>query len=526
MPETTTQATSTSYGSLDVTVLGAQNLKTSSGLRILRVLCVVECAGARFKTKSARARANPTWNASGSLAFDRFVSLDEEVRVSVWDKRGDGHKCMGSGAFALGTTRAGEREPRTLELAGGKYSGGRVSLIVKYDRNAIAEARAPEERREEASEPGDVPEDGETVTSAVETVRAAAVEETEVKGSGVDGLDVSFASDASAILVVDTEMTPLDANDAVAREEEEEEDEWSAVLKPMKPARRERAAERESEEETSIEVQKAIRDSMRKVRGDAGRIAEIWAEQSTDDVVVVTPPPMPANPRHIERDADENEAQRKMREVEADVLTVRHVVTPVRPGIGRYVDAPVAQTSVDGASGSTKVQPLEEPRAHEAQAVAEMVTHPAPAAGETVVPTSPNASAKTKGQTSSNTKSSPRRALRIETEEDLVAALLSPTRLSSPRVTFDERIVRPIPVPAQASTPIVQAVVMPNTPKSASRNAGAPRTPPAQAKRLFDPPAPAGIADETNPTKAEIEEAKRLAVMFERAEAVFASWSW
>ena len=142
MTTTHRPATNAPAGSLDVLVLNARGIKSSSTLRILRLLCVVECAGVRFKTRSKRSRNGPDWNASGTLTFRAPVedARATEVRVSVWDKRGSGHKLMGSARVALADcapfddddddTTDGMRE-MTLELQGGKFEGGTVRLRVR-----------------------------------------------------------------------------------------------------------------------------------------------------------------------------------------------------------------------------------------------------------------------------------------------------------------------------------------------------------------------------------------------------------
>jgi hypothetical protein len=105
MPPDATRLVSspTPHGCLNVVVHGARNVKSSSALRILRLLCVVECAGARFKTRSKRTRGAPDWHAAGRLTFSsaRDALEDDVVRVSVWDKRHGGHKCMGSAETPL-----------------------------------------------------------------------------------------------------------------------------------------------------------------------------------------------------------------------------------------------------------------------------------------------------------------------------------------------------------------------------------------------------------------------------------------
>jgi hypothetical protein len=506
---------STSYGTLDVTVINATNIKTSSSLRILRLLCVVECAGARFKTKSKRGRSNPTWSQSGTLTFNRAIDAGETIRVSVWDKRGDGHKCMGSAAFALERLRLDARETLELDLEGGKYPGGRVAVSVKYTQGAIDAVRvvAPAVVGVNTEDDAEVEKDGGDIQGDMQAFEAASAGE-DVATEGVvldnapEAADASFDSDAGEILMVSTTMTPIDAPLDVV---EDEDDEWSAVLKPSTQPIFDAPP---SDEGTSEEVQKVMRDVMRKVRIEDSRSAEIWAEESMDDIVVVTPPPMPAKSRGTDRAQEDAE---RANDARAKVLDDLHII--------RHVPSP-----------NVKVLPTAEAET-EAEAPLALNVH-IPTVQHTkekpVVKTTPQ---KSKGTVQSAMKSPPaitvralaspkKSPLRIESEEDLVAALLSPARLNGPRVTFDERIARSVPAPANVSTPLAQA---PSSPKTASRTVAPAKTPPTLAKRLFDPPVQQAVQPlmgDMIPTKSEIDEARRLALMFERADDVFSSWSW
>ena len=504
---------STSYGTLDVNVINATNIKTSSSLRILRLLCVVECAGARFKTKSKRGRSNPTWSQSGTLTFNRAIEAGEAIRVSVWDKRGDGHKCMGSAAFALERLRLDARETLELDLEGGKYPGGRVTVSVKYTQGDIDAVRvvAPAVVGVNTEDAVEVEKDGDDI-QAFEAASAGEDVATEgvVLDNAPEAADASFDSDAGEILMVSTTMTPIDAPVDVA---EGEDDEWSAVLKPSTQPIVDAPP---SDEGTSEEVQKVMRDVMRKVRIEDSRSAEVWAEESMDDIVVVTPPPMPAKSRGTERAQDDAERANDARaKVLDDLHTIRHVPSP-------NVKAKVLPTAVAEAEA-------EAPLALDVHIPTVQHSKEKP-----VVKTTPQ---KSKGTVQSAMKSPPtitvrapaspkKSPLHIESEEDLVAALLSPARLNGPRVTFDERIARSVPAPTKVSTPLAQA---PSSPKTASRAVAPPRTPPTIAKRLFDPPVQQAVQPlmgDMIPTKSEIDEARRLALMFERADDVFSSWSW
>jgi hypothetical protein len=122
---------------------------------------------------------------------------------------------------------------------------------------------------------------------------------------------------------------------------------------------------------------------------------------------------------------------------------------------------------------------------------------------------------------------SPGRAKKIESEDDLVAALLSPGRRGGARVTFDERLNRTVPPPRRS--PVAPASVN-SYPKSAVTKMMSPNNLQSVnssalfAKKLFVEQSK--FAAPAEPTRADIDEARRLATMFERADAVFASWSW
>lgn len=134
MPPDATRLVSspTPHGCLNVVVHGARNVKSSSALRILRLLCVVECAGARFKTRSKRTRGAPDWHAAGRLTFSsaRDALEDDVVRVSVWDKRHGGHKCMGSAETPLRDVALDSGREQCVMLTGGKFDGAYVTLTM------------------------------------------------------------------------------------------------------------------------------------------------------------------------------------------------------------------------------------------------------------------------------------------------------------------------------------------------------------------------------------------------------------
>lgn len=448
---TRSPATHAPAGALDVLVLHARGIKSSSTLRILRLLCVVECNGVRFKTRSKRSRNGPDWNASGTLTFRAPVedARATEVRVSVWDKRGSGHKLMGSARVALAdcaTVEDGMRE-MTLELHGGKFEGGTVRLGVRYRRGEMEDDVVP---RADV-EPGEA-----------------------VEATGGTDLDESLESDFSGMISVDTSMTPMrgvdDDDDDVDDDEDDnigqdsdEEDEWRAVLKPSR-GRPETIPEQPTSS-ASLERE----NGKGKTRMHDNQMFDAWANDSAEDTVEVTPPPMPVESKL--NGALESPTSASQSAALRELHTVRHVKTPPK-------------------------QPAIE-----------------------AVPESPKRPASVPAKTTS-----PRRAKKIESEDDLVAALLSPTR----RVTFDERLNRTVPPPRRS---LVAPASVDSYPKSAvSKMMASPNKRPGVnssalfAKKLFVEQSK--FAAPAAPTRADIDEARRLATMFERADAVFASWSW
>jgi len=463
-----TAANGAAFGALDVLVLNARGIKSSSALRILRLLCVVECAGVRFKTRSRRSRNGPDWNASGTLAF-RAPLEDEsatEVRVSVWDKRGSGHKLMGSARVALTdceveettTTTTGGMREMTLELRGGKFEGGTVRLNARY-RRGEKEAR----------------------DSFAANVNVADVEPGEaVEATGGTDLDESLESDFSGMISVDTSMTPMrglgdgdgdeDDEDDDARGfdgSEDEDDEWRAALKPSRGR-----PETIPEQPTSPTSSEKEKGKPMTTRVHDNQMFDAWANDSAEDTVEVTPPPMPAQSKL--NDALESPTSASRSAALRELHTVRHVKTP--------------------------------PRQPAAEAVPESPKRPASVPAKTT---------------------SPGRAKKIESEDDLVAALLSPGRRGGARVTFDERLNRTVPpprrspvAPASANSypkSAVTKMMSPNNLQSVNSSA-------LFAKKLFVEQSK--FAAPAAPTRADIDEARRLATMFERADAVFASWSW
>lgn len=444
-------ATNAPAGALDVLVLHARGIKSSSTLRILRLLCVVECAGVRFKTRSKRSRNGPDWNASGTLTFRAPVedARATEVRVSVWDKRGSGHKLMGSARVALADcandaddTTDGMRE-MTLELQGGKFEGGTVRLGVRYRRGEM--------------------EDGVVPRAEVEPGEA-------VEATGGTDLDESLESDFSGMIPVDTSMTPMRGVDDDVYDEDtgqgfDEEDEWTAVLKPSRGGPE--TIPEQPTSSASSETENGKGKTTTRVHDN--QMFDAWANDSAEDTVEITPPPMPVESKL--NGALESPTSAAQSAALRELHTVRHVKTPPK------------QLAIE------------------------------------VVPESPKRPASVPAKTTS-----PRRAKKIESEDDLVVALLSPAR----RVTFDERLNRTVPpprrspvAPASADSYPKSAVskMMTSPNKLSGVNSSA-----LFAKKLFVEQSK--FAAPATPTRADIDEARRLATMFERADAVFASWSW
>ena len=270
--------------------------------------------------------------------------------------------------------------------------------------------------------------------------------------------------------------------------EDEDEDEWSAALRPSKRAAEEEAMEMEP---TTADVSgaHARSETMRaNAVARAPEIADIWAEDSMDDIVVVSPPPLPRDSlldergdARAHRDGAVDERAKAMDELH----TVRHVVSPAKPA-SALKDADVEVCRLEPASPERPMK--------------------------SAIKTPPMVS--------------PRQPKQIKNEDDLVAALLSPGRMNGARVTFDERLIRTQPPTRTAPSPKT-----PPAPKTVAHKVpianGAPRTPPSAnrgvfAKKLFAEQ----VKPFSMPTKAEIDEARQLAMMYERAEAVFASWTF
>ena len=479
------------HGALDVVVYGARGIKSSSSLRILKLLCVVECAGARFKTRSKRTRGSPEWHASGRLTFRAPVRVDDEVvRVSVWDKRMGGHKCMGSATASLrdvvaGTYANGKKGPTpwNLALEGCKYPGASVQVNLRM----VGGDATPR-----GDEPGDA---AAATTDGEEDVSFDAEERASGGGEGE--------------MIVRTVMTPLketredveDTSEENAEgseenaeqedeedEEDEESDEWAAALRPSSPVP-------STSDAVEPEMEMNKKKKVPEPRELASKFADIWAEDSMDDVVVVSPPPPPPRPpRIVDANSSVTEKNESRARSEVEFHTVRHVKSPTKPK--EPIEEPTEEVVVANASNHAQSSP-ERP---------------------------------IKSAMKASPMLSPIQPRHIESEDELVAAMLSPGRLHAPRVTFDERLVRTLPPKKQEpATPPKQA---PKTIASSKENAPPAQNPSPSAtkdgftKRLFVERSKSPVKPFAMPTKAELDEARRLQVMYDRAESVFASWSW
>jgi len=487
-----TDALARPHGALDVVVYGARGIKSSSSLRILKLLCVVECAGARFKTRSKRTRGSPEWHASGRLTFRAPVRVDDEVvRVSVWDKRMGGHKCMGSASASLrdvvaGTYANGTKSPTpwNLALEGCKYPGASVQVnlrVVGVDAStrgdepgdaAAATTDGEEDVGFDAAERASDGEEGEMIVRTVMTPLKEARER------------VERASEESAESRKESTESSEESEERKA-EEDEESDEWAAALRSSSPAPSTRDVV-----EPKMEVNK--KKKVPEHKDLASKFADIWAEDSVDDVVVVSPPPPPPKPKPQEIiDAHANMAERDESRArsEAEFHTVRYVKSPVKPK-----------------------EPVQQPK--EKDVAANAINH------AQVSPERPIKSA-----LKASPMLSPIQPRHIESEDELVAAMLSAGRLHGPRVTFDERLVRTLPPKKQEpTTPPKTVDSKENVPRAQHRSPST--TMDVFAKRLFDERSKSPVKSFAMPTKAELDEARRLQVMYDRAESVFASWSW
>ena len=102
-------------------------------------------------------------------------------------------------------------------------------------------------------------------------------------------------------------------------EEDEESDEWAAALRPSSPVPSTGDA---VEPEMEMNKKKKVPEP----RELASKFADIWAEDSMDDVVVVSPPPPPPRPpRIVDANSSVTEKNESRARSEAEFHTVRYV---------------------------------------------------------------------------------------------------------------------------------------------------------------------------------------------------------
>ena len=469
------------HGRLHVEIARARGIKSPTTFGLSKLIAVVECCDARFRTRSRRCRSNPDWNARGTVTFARAPTADERVRVSAWDARGGGTvECRGSGTVALASEAIESGGWIDVGLSGVDGACGTVRMRATWTRGVGGETGAAE-----AEAVTETKAETETVTET----KAVTEAETEV---------VEEAESENGEMIVSTEMTPvtMEAGDASARvndadaaphespsyedtneaegealeeeEEEEEEDEWVAALR----------LSRKAPSDSRVSVEREDAKDAPKPKELEPKMSKIWAEDSTDDIVLVSPPPRPVY-RRAEEPVSTAANDRKA-EVE-DLHEVRHVISP--------------------SKRAEKSREAEEARELSASFDVESVRQRAPASPER--PLKP----------AIKSPSNARRSDDIENKSPTM--MTSPGRESGARVTFDERANKTPP------TSTGKILVESRTPPIAQKS------PPTKQLVFEHPKSPSiGASTFSMPTKAEVEEARRLATMHERAEAVFASWSW
>ena len=190
----THRSSPSAYGHLVVDVHDARSITTPKFTKKFissysRLLCVVECADGRHRTRSRRTMSgNATWNERDAIVtFERAVDVDEDfVRISVWDKRGrEAHECRGSARIALRDPAIERGLVTVVSLVDGD---GGYAGEVKLRARVVGLVEA-------TREPGDA--------RAEESVEAEAVEDE---------------------MVVRTEMTPVHSSGEKEEEEGEEEE--------------------------------------------------------------------------------------------------------------------------------------------------------------------------------------------------------------------------------------------------------------------------------------------------------------
>lgn len=476
----THRSSPSAYGHLVVDVHDARSITTPKLTKKFissysRLLCVVECADGRHRTRSRRTMSgNATWNERDAIVtFERAVDVDEDfVRISVWDKRGrEAHECRGSARIALRDPAIERGLVTVVSLVDGDGGyAGEVKLRARVV-GLVEATREPGDARAEESVEAEAVEDEMVVRTEMTPVHSSGEKEEE---EGEEEEDVNTEVEGSASEDAEVEDAKEIEEEAEA-EAEAEEDEWSAALKPSRAKRNEVGEVTSTDDDgkiTNAAVERATaRDAM---------MAEIWGEDSTDDIVMVTPPNSVTKSRFKEDNSSNDEHERALQELH----TFRHVASPIKADRARAPEKAIASPT--------------QAVAHAEASEMDVTPNLAPASPER--PLKP--------------------ALKTDTPSENVevdpVAMVSPNRSNALRVTFDNRV---------SVTP----------PMSGSRPNREIKTPPSAQKGLFasrtkydkeNPLSPSNTQSFSMPTKAEIEEARRLAVMHERADAVFASWSW
>ena len=181
-------------------------------------------------------------------------------------------------------------------------------------------------------------------------------------------------------------------------EEDEESDEWAAALRPSSPVPSTGDA---VEPEMEMNKKKKVPEP----RELASKFADIWAEDSMDVVVAASPPPPPPRPpRIVDANSSVTEKNESRARSEAEFHTVRYVKSPTKPK--EPIEEPTEEVAVANASNHAQSSP-ERP---------------------------------IKSAMKASPMLSPIQPQHIESEDELVAAMLSPGRLHAPRVAFGERL--------------------------------------------------------------------------------------
>jgi len=514
------------HGRLDVEIARARGIKSPNAFGLSKLIAVVECCDARFRTRSRRCRSNPDWNAHGYVEFARAPAADERVRVSVWDARARGAvECRGSGTLALASEAIGSEEWIDLELSGVGGGCGTVRMRATWTRGLSGEETSAAARAVEAVT--------EAEAEAVTETEAAVVTETEAETEAEAEVETMSEDDRMVVL---TEMTPVKMEDSDANvrvngsdtmmhkslsnedtedareaedevlEEEEEEDEWVTALRPS------RKTERDSGSAVAGEDEK---ENSKPVEPDA-RMSQIWAEDSMEDIVIVSPPPQTSHRRAEEPvPAVSDDSQAEVQ----DLHEVRHVLSP-KKHVEKSLEVPAVEVPAVSDDSKAEVQDNHEvrhvlsPKKHvekslEAEEARKLAAMLEAEAAHHRAPGSPERPLRAAIKSPSSTV---RQSDDVETKSPMT--MTTPGRANNSRVTFEEQANK---IPTSNGKVLFESRTPPISQIS-----------PITKQLVFDQPrSPSnGASTYSMPTKSEIDEARRLSTIQERAEAVFASWSW